>query len=1165
MKFKTIKILTILLAVVVLCTDAFSLPRKNPGGRDPFINRMTPDAPLQYQFLDGNNISSIFYNSGIFNQDPRAQNTPSFMWPKGTNQFACFTAGLSIGCYIDTSTESGIQKFAMAQVMASYTGEYTPGYIISGGVPDPVGPSQDSRFKLYKIKYGDNAGNNPDYENWAYMVEFGAPYVDLNNNGVYDNGIDLAGQENASQTLFMTMTDAFTDQKSIGEGFGGGVYSPLLYAEVHFTAWCYNSPGLEDLQFLNWVVINKGNRPWTRTYMGVVVDPDLGQAEDDYIGCDTTLNLGYCYNGDNDDPVYGQAPPAFGMDYFKSPIIKATNDTLGLTSFVFFTNTGSSPPPCESDPNGEPYPAYLMLRGLKKDSSNFMNPLASPPVPTFFVYPGDPETGAGWTEYKGSMQNCGGNTGNIINVNPLGDRRFIFNSGREDYTYMPNDTQNIVLAQFVARGGTNVNSVTKLKALSKTAQLIYDNNFNVTPPPPPPVVNITYTPTIAGNCNITFNWSAISESYRYWDSIFFDAEDSNIYYFEGYEIYEIDKTLNSYPDFTKPETITENVTLIDIFDVRNNIGVVIDTFATGVQVGGNDHYAPYPIVPPYKMTVPANFPNHGISRSVTLTSTKYAQNYGGQTAFIYGQEYRFAILAYAVSRADSVSIRRGFRVIRNSLSTQAISVRPVAPTAGTQYTYNNGDTLDVNYPIRDLGLIPIVRNRELLRDATYRVQFNSDTTYNILRKLNTESSFNPLAQNLKYVNFKSTTDDSSRTIDGIFFKLEKIRFTSDGSAGGYYGNVGVIKDLTLSADSIQTRKKGWDYLPNNNPWFEGARLLINNQDPKWQSQSMSISYPAKQTYNSVGSRLKPDELRVVKIVFSNNPANQQLAYRYVAKTNLPDADPSFAPFIINRATGPNNYPYQDKRTVPFTVWEIDPNDSSSAPRQLNCAFLETNDTIPRGLVDGQWNPTADSTGSNEYLYIFNSTYGDAGWDAFYTNPSRNLYLSVLMDVMYVWAAKRINSTATFTNNDEFYIYPYTVTRPYVASNVPTTPLFYEFTTIAPKFGNTNYASETNALTKIKVVPNPYYGFSTLDRSLSDKFITFRHMPVKCTIKLYTINGDLIRTLYKDNSSSTIEWDLQNEDRVPIASGIYVALIDAPGIGQKVMKLVVFTSQERINF
>lgn len=78
------------------------------------------------------------------------------------------------------------------------------------------------------------------------------------------------------------------------------------------------------------------------------------------------------------------------------------------------------------------------------------------------------------------------------------------------------------------------------------------------------------------------------------------------------------------------------------------------------------------------------------------------------------------------------------------------------------------------------------------------------------------------------------------------------------------------------------------------------------------------------------------------------------------------------------------------------------------------------------------------------------------------------------------------------------------------------------------------------------------------------------MPLNATVKIYTLNGDLVKTLYKTSSgdpstSSTLEWNLQNMDNVPVASGIYIALIDAPGIGQKVMKIIVFTAQERINF
>ena len=277
---------------------------------------------------------------------------------------------------------------------------------------------------------------------------------------------------------------------------------------------------------MSWVVINRGSDKWDSTFMGVVVDPDLGDANDDYIGCDTIRNLGYCYNADNMDgngspPTYGANPPVFGMDYFRSAINKATGDTLGLTSFVFFTNNISVPPPCESDPNGEPILAYNMLQGMKKDRTPFMDITQSPPKQTKYVYPGNPETQSGWTEAKGSMQNCGGaTTGTILSTNPSGDRRFIFNSGALDFTVNPGDTQKIVVGGFVARGTSNLNSVSVLKALSSSAKRTYDSISTVSvlniatevpgrynllqnyPNPFNPITNVKFSVVNSGNVKI---------------------------------------------------------------------------------------------------------------------------------------------------------------------------------------------------------------------------------------------------------------------------------------------------------------------------------------------------------------------------------------------------------------------------------------------------------------------------------------------------------------------------------------------------------------------------------------------------------------------------------------------------------------------------------------
>jgi len=1156
------KILLKIAILVLICSSlGYSKPRSGNNNGNPF--QFSPQSPntlvLQRVILNPNNVLAYFQNSGIFNQNTTSGNLAGLEWPRGKGTTACFTAGLSIGCMINTA-----QGPKMAQVMASYKGEWAPSF-----VPSPVSivTGTPSGFKMYVVRAGDNANTNPDYANWKLMVPYGAQYDDVNNNGQYDDGVDIPGQKNAAMTMFECQSDAQISERTSGEGFGGGVNTPILFAEVHWSAWAYTTPGLEDMQFINWVVINKDTTSWNQTFMGVVVDPDLGWANDDYIGCDTTTNLGYCYNGTNNDQNYGSAPPAFGMVYFRSPVIRSINDTLGLTSFVFFSNTSVLPPPCESDPNGEAYPAYLMLQGFKKDSSCYldpMQPLGSSYKKTKFVYPGDPESGTGWTEFTGSIPNCNrDSTGTIVTPNPVGDRRFIFNSGRQDFTMNPGDTQNIIVAQFVQRGSSNKGSVTKLKRLARTARIIYNANFNVTPPPPPPIVNTSFIPTLNGRCDITLNWGAESETYRYWDSIFHSPYDTNIYKFQGYEIYEISKFSNSIPDFSKPETIDPTqIKLIDIFDKKDNIGVVIDTFQTY-----DGQFAPFPIVPPYKMTPPAGFPNKGISRSITLTGTQFSENYGGESKFVYGQEYDYAVVAYAVSISKSDSLKKGFRTIANSVGSQMIRVRPIGAPGGTVYSARNGDTLNLDFPVRDLALCPIIRNEVLLQNATYRVEVRPDTTYMILRKLANASGFtDTLQRGLRWNPIKTTTDDSSRTVDGIFFNLQKLRVNGIGINDG---NAGVVHDPTLSTDSIQTRRYGWEYNPPGNKFIEGAKVAINNFLPKWQSKSMSLTYPTSISFNQT-SKLPLEKTRVVKIKFTGY-GNGQNAYRYLGVTGDSIRDPSFLPFVLRRRVQNNWFIYQDKREVPFKVYEIDPNDSTSTERQLNCAFVENNYPIPQGNIDGKFDPNADSTGGNEYLYIFNSDYADPAWEPIYSDTTRllGLYLSSQYDVMYVWAPKLINSGSNFNVGDEFTIYPYAVQRPFYAAG-STNPFYYQFSTTAPLFGNQENAKNSNAMNNIKVVPNPYYGFSTLDRSTADKFVTFRNLPLECTIKIYTLNGDLIRTLTKTPgpnpaSSSTMEWNMQNQDRTPVASGIYVALIDAPGIGQKVLKIVVFSSQERINF
>jgi len=334
-------------------------------------------------------------------------------------------------------------------------------------------PVTNSNFKIYRVSRGDS-NSNPDYASWGLMVPYGAPYNDVNHNGVFDAGIDIPGVKNSDQTLFMCLTDGFDTTHFPHEGgeILGGL--PPLYAEFHITAWAYTTPGLEDIQFVKYEIINKATAPWTRTFMTLFSDPDLGDAVDDYIACDSLRNMGICYNSSNNDPIYGTAPPAVAFKILKGPVINGIQ--TGLTSFNRVRGAGTQAP-CEWNNTLYPRGYYLLMQGYKMDSSCFLDPLFNPPRKTKFILTGEPESGIGWTPSKGWINNCGGDsTGTVVPFSP-GDMRMSMNMGANNFTVNPNDTQRIYFAQFIARGSSNLNSITRIVSSANFIQDFFNNGL----------------------------------------------------------------------------------------------------------------------------------------------------------------------------------------------------------------------------------------------------------------------------------------------------------------------------------------------------------------------------------------------------------------------------------------------------------------------------------------------------------------------------------------------------------------------------------------------------------------------------------------------------------------------------------------------------------------
>ena len=92
-----------------------------------------------------------------------------------------------------------------------------------------------------------------------------------------------------------------------------------------------------------------------------------------------------------------------------------------------------------------------------------------------------------------------------------------------------------------------------------------------------------------------------------------------------------------------------------------------------------------------------------------------------------------------------------------------------------------------------------------------------------------------------------------------------------------------------------------------------------------------------------------------------------------------------------------------------------------------------------------------------------------------------------------------------------------------------------------------------ALDLIRVVPNPYYGYSSYELTQLDNLVKITNLPKTCTVSIYQLNGNLIRRIKKDSEQTYLDWDLKNQYGIPIAGGVYIIHINAVGIGEKVVK------------
>ena len=670
--------LLILLSLIIFQPNAgFAKGDKNAKGNS--LQKVN-GAPLATWFTI-NNVATILRNDGMSDLNG---NDSGFEYPNGSNKTVFFESGFLYG---------GLYKGEWRVGGSTYNHSQVGGRILDdGSAEDPGLPhvriyrvrrdykDPDADFSKEMNKDGLSKAEiidqyKTDWDNWP--AQYGAPFEDTDGNGVYNPALDIPGVPGADQTIWFVNNDL---DPSANQQFYGTLG---LGFEMQATIWGYNTTGaLGNAMFRRYTIVNKGGENVDSMYVCMWSDPDLGDASDDFTGCDTTLSLGFIYNGDNDDGQYGANPPAGGFDFFQGPIVEGEPTdhaifkgqilqgykNLPMSAYFFFINSDNVyTDPALNQPIGATQMRNLFEGKISTTGVPFQDPLTG--VATKFTLAGDPITSRGWIDGI---------------LHSPGDRRLGMVAG--PFNFAAGDTQEVVVGQFVAgatEGIDRLGAVGLLKFYDLELQQAYDNFFSV-----PPTVRAPVVTAVASDQKVSLVWGDREDIYTQTEGY-----DNLGYQFEGYCVYQL-------PSAT---ATLEQAKLVETFDIVNLYQRIEST-----------------VFDPGTSTITKKFTkfgtDSGIKRSIVIE--KDAMRNG--QPIVNGTEYYFAVTAY-VYNPDPEAVPN---VIETPLTV--FTIVPQGPNPGVSIGLS-GEELDVNHVGLSDGVVEaIVVDPSKTTGHNYKVNFKLD-------------------------------------------------------------------------------------------------------------------------------------------------------------------------------------------------------------------------------------------------------------------------------------------------------------------------------------------------------------------------------------------------------------------------------------------------------
>jgi hypothetical protein len=1104
-----------------------SSPAKEKPGTKKGLSKVTAGQP--YVILSGNNATAWARSDGFF--PAIVANSWNGEFPKGSGVGNIYQEGIVFGGFVN----DGLYANTLRVTGDTYFLGMQPGAMNSDGTVNPNDPG-DAGSRAFVVRGDmpptiesdpaawpdltqDAAAYNmipqasvtdgmksqvaasyfTDWKEWPAAK--GAPwYIDTVKQVRYDaafdhtNPHDIPGIPGATQTMWFVCNDENAGQTG---QFAG---SPPIGMEEQMTMWSYaSSTPLNNIIFKQIKLIYKGNpgSPANSSIDSMYVvqwsDPDDGDSGDDYSGSDSTLNLNYVYNSKTVDAKYA----AVGLP-------------CPAVGYVFLQGVSKY----TGDAADSAIVDFRTQHGYKYFHQN--NGLPTPLTSAVYFAAGtaisDPDNAA----YSGTQQWYNLMRGDLPRPQYPAGTPFYTASGYAsahgivtNYALSgdPTTGQGWIDGLDVSAGDRRLVTTHGPFTMNKgdTAEVVVALVDGIGADNIGSVKVLKYNVTYA---QFAFNNNFILPAPPPSPKPSVSALDGKVVLNWSADINSVNAiessdnngfTFEGYNVYQLPSpsaTIDQGVR-IATYDVVDNVTVIVAPTldaTTGVIV-----------------TKPVEFgSDNGISRSIVLTT-----DYLKQRPLVDGTVYYFAVTSYSYNPNwnNPLSV---FQAPFPSLESAPVplTVQPAATKPGLRFGAGGGDSLAVGHTnsaggaLSDGSVTAVVLQPDVLTGDNYKVTFDGSGGWTV-----TDVTTNTV----KLTGTNQTGDANYLTVDGVQVIV----------AGPPPG----MKDWSWTPSATRF----WTWV--NGDWgAEGFGGAIGNGYDQWFSGS-TVTYPM---------------LRNVDIQFATTDANGNIldpndpdasyAYRYMRSATAAAAQPSFAPFIINATAG---YAFQDyNKSMPMAAYNME----TTPPTRLMVGYLENNQV--NGLVDGKyWPPyyndptygdNIGSSGPREWFYIFDVPYS--------TTPDPSLETDILnntVPLMWFGTITRRNTNA-WTSGNTMHI---------LANHINTADDVFTFTAPAPTFSTATAQADVN---KINVYPNPYYGVNANETNRLAKYVRFTHLPAGATIRIFTLAGVLVRTLPTTDGTSTFtDWNLRNDNSLPVASGIYIAYIDMPSLGKtKTLKIAI---------